>query len=111
MKFSSAHFPNLKRNLSQYKHILKGRQKMKFLKIKEVMEKTGCGKTKIYAMIKRDEFPHQYKIGSASRWRLDEVEEWIKTRPVSWQKIKSGYEIGYDSGRNNKDSLINSKLD
>ena len=56
---------------------------MKFLKIKEVMEKTGCGKTKIYDMIKRDEFPHQYKIGSASRWRLDEVENWIKTRPVS----------------------------
>ena len=61
----------------------KGRQKMKFLKIKEVVEKTGCGKTKIYAMIKEEEFPRPYKIGSASRWRLDEVENWIKTRPVS----------------------------
>lgn len=62
---------------------MKGRQKMKFLKIKEVVEKTGCGKTKIYAMIKDDVFPRPYKIGAASRWRLDEVEDWIKTRPVS----------------------------
>ena len=56
---------------------------MKLLKMKEVIEKTGCGKTKIYAMIKEEEFPRPYKIGSASRWRLDEVENWIKTRPVS----------------------------
>lgn len=56
---------------------------MKFLKIKEVMEKTGCGKTKIYAMIQDNEFPRPYKIGIASRWRSDEVENWIKTRPIS----------------------------
>lgn len=84
---------------------------MKLLKMKEVIAQTGCGKTKIYAMIKADEFPRPYKIGMASRWRSDEVENWIKTRPVSWQKIKSGYQIGYDSGGNNKYSLIYSKLD
>lgn len=56
---------------------------MKFLKIKEVTAQTGCGKTKIYAMIKNGEFPQQYKIGTASRWRSDEVENWIKSRPVS----------------------------
>ena len=56
---------------------------MKFLKIKEVMEKTGCSKTKIYAMINTHEFPRPYKIGTASRWRSDEVENWIKTRPIS----------------------------
>lgn len=61
----------------------KGRQKMKFLKIKEVLEITGCGKTKLYAMIQDNEFPRPYKIGTASRWRSDEVENWIKTRPVS----------------------------
>jgi len=56
---------------------------MKFLKIKEVLEITGCGKTKLYAMIQDNEFPRPYKIGTASRWRSDEVENWIKTRPVS----------------------------
>ena len=56
---------------------------MKFLKIGEVADKIGCGKTKIYAMIKDNEFPPPYKIGTASRWRSDEVENWIKTRPVS----------------------------
>ena len=56
---------------------------MKLLKLKEVLEITACGKTKLYAMIKDDVFPRPYKIGSASRWRLDEVEDWIKTRPVS----------------------------
>jgi phage transcriptional regulator, alpA len=61
----------------------KGRQKMKLLKLKEVLEITACGKTKLYAMINADEFPRPYKIGAASRWRLDEVENWIKTRPVS----------------------------
>ncbi|WP_070773003.1 AlpA family phage regulatory protein [Neisseria sp. HMSC065D04] len=56
---------------------------MKLLKLKEVLEITACGKTKLYAMIKDDVFPRPYKIGAASRWRLDEVENWIKTRPVS----------------------------
>lgn len=55
---------------------------MKLLKMKEVIAQTGCGKTKIYAMIKADEFPRPYKIGTASRWRSDEVENWIKTRPI-----------------------------
>lgn len=56
---------------------------MKFLKIKEVIAQTGFSKTKIYAMIKEDEFPRPYKIGASSRWKSDEVENWIKTRPVS----------------------------
>ncbi|HFC8521371.1 TPA: helix-turn-helix transcriptional regulator [Neisseria subflava] len=56
---------------------------MKFLKIKEVTAQTGCSKTKIYAMIQDGEFPRPYKIGTASRWRSDEVENWIKTRQVS----------------------------
>nr|DAP88270.1 MAG TPA: putative transcriptional regulator [Caudoviricetes sp.] len=62
---------------------MKGRQKMKLLKLKEVLEITACGKTKLYAMIKKDEFPRPCKIGSSSRWRSEEVENWIKTRPLS----------------------------
>jgi transcriptional regulator, alpA family len=56
---------------------------MKLLKLKEVLEITACGKTKLYAMIKKDEFPRPCKIGASSRWRSEEVENWIKTRPVS----------------------------
>ena len=51
---------------------------MKLLKLKEVLEITACGKTKLYAMIKKDEFTRPCKIGASSRWRSEEVENWIK---------------------------------
>ncbi|MGO4522988.1 helix-turn-helix transcriptional regulator [Dyella sp. 2RAF44] len=38
------------------------------LTIEEVKERTGLGKTKIYAMIKAGEFPRPGKFGTASRW-------------------------------------------
>ena len=53
---------------------------MKLLKIKEVIEKTGCCKTKIYAMIKDGKFPQPCKIGNASRWREDHLDDWIKAQ-------------------------------
>jgi prophage regulatory protein len=38
------------------------------LTMREVKERTGLGKTKIYAMIKAGEFPRPGKFGKASRW-------------------------------------------
>lgn len=38
------------------------------LTIHEVKDRTGLGKTKIYAMIKAGEFPAPGKFGKASRW-------------------------------------------
>lgn len=38
------------------------------LTMHEVKDRTGLGKTKIYAMIKAGEFPAPGKFGRASRW-------------------------------------------
>lgn len=38
------------------------------LTMTEVKERTGMGKTKIYAMIKTGDFPAPGKFGRASRW-------------------------------------------
>ena len=61
---------------------------MKLLKMKEVVEKTGCGKTKIYAMIKDGKFPRPCKIGNASRWREDHLDDWIKAQVQAQRKQK-----------------------
>lgn len=49
----------------------------KMLSIEGVMQKTEFGRTKIYDMIGKGEFPKPAKIGSASRWRESAVDQWI----------------------------------
>lgn len=46
----------------------------RMLKIAAVCDKTGCSKSKIYSLIKEDQFPHPVRIGGASRWIEHEVD-------------------------------------
>jgi prophage regulatory protein len=48
--------------------------------LKEVKERTGLGKTKIYAMIKSGEFPAPGKFGRASRWSEIAVDRALSRR-------------------------------
>lgn len=49
-----------------------------------VKQISGLGKTMIYALMKREEFPAAYKPGgAATRWSLREVREWRRSlQPV-----------------------------
>ena len=51
---------------------------MGLLRLKEVEEKVGWKKTKIYAMIKEDAFPTPKKFNRSSRRLSSEIEEWIR---------------------------------
>ncbi|MCS5597938.1 MAG: AlpA family phage regulatory protein [Alphaproteobacteria bacterium] len=46
--------------------------------LKEVIEITGLKKSTIYKLISEDKFPKQVKIGSASRWQLKDINEWVE---------------------------------
>lgn len=51
------------------------------LRLPAVMQRTGMGRSSIYAAVKRGEFPAQVKIGPrASGWIANEVDTWIKQR-------------------------------
>lgn len=52
---------------------------IRLLRLRQVIEMAGIGKTMIYRLIARGEFPEQYKPGGyASRWSEQEVLEWIE---------------------------------
>ena len=49
----------------------------RFLKIKQVLEKTGLCKSVMYKEISEGTFPRQTKRGRASLWLESEIESWI----------------------------------
>ena len=54
---------------------------MRILKLKEVLNRTGLGKTSLYALIKNSDFPKQIPLGSrAVGWLENEVDRWILNR-------------------------------
>ena len=52
------------------------------LKLKEVIGLISLSSATIYRMMSRGEFPRPARVGQrATRWRSDEVEEWLASRP------------------------------
>ena len=48
----------------------------------DVEERTGLGRSTIYAWISEDRFPAPFKLGAkAVRWSEREVSEWIARQP------------------------------
>jgi len=55
--------------------------KRRLLRLPEVMERTGYGKSKIYALVRAEEFPQPIKLGKrSSAWIEDEVAAWVTAR-------------------------------
>ncbi len=52
----------------------------RLLPLPKVEESTGFKSSYIYELIKSGGFPAPVKIGSASRWRQSEIQEWIAQR-------------------------------
>lgn len=49
----------------------------KLLPLPEVESRSGFKSSFIYQLIKEGKFPKPVKIGTASRWRESEVQQWI----------------------------------
>lgn len=63
---------------------------MRILKLKEVLNRTGLGKTSLYALIKNADFPKQIPLGSrAVGWLENEVDAWILEKIESRSRITS----------------------
>ncbi|MFA9240327.1 MAG: helix-turn-helix transcriptional regulator [Candidatus Paceibacteria bacterium] len=53
----------------------------KFLRISDVSEKTGLGKSTIWLWIKENKFPKPTKLSSrVTVWKNSDLEEWISSR-------------------------------
>lgn len=53
----------------------------RLIRIPEVLNKTGMGRTMLYELIKRGEFPKQYYITERIvAWQESEVDQWIDDR-------------------------------
>lgn len=54
---------------------------MRIIKLKEVLQKTGLGRTTMYGLIKSLNFPQSIPLGlRAVGWLDSEVDAWIKSR-------------------------------
>jgi len=54
---------------------------MRVLKLKDVVEKTGLGKTSIYKLINLKIFPRSINLGLRSvGWIESEIEDWIQEK-------------------------------
>ena len=63
---------------------------MRILKLKEVLNRTGLGKTTLYALICNGDFPQQIPLGlRAVGWLESEVDAWILEKIESRSRITS----------------------
>ena len=63
---------------------------MRILKLKEVLNRTGLGKTTLYALIGNGDFPQQIPLGlRAVGWLESEVDAWILEKIESRSRIIS----------------------
>ncbi len=52
-----------------------------FLKIGEVMLRVGLSRSGVYAAMRDNDFPKQFKVrGRSARWSSDEIEVWMEAR-------------------------------
>lgn len=53
---------------------------MKLIRLSDVLDRVPLGKTAVYKLIAEDEFPRPVKLGTASAWVEQEINEWIAER-------------------------------
>lgn len=59
-------------------------QSRRFLRLPDVMARTGLGRATIYSLMAAGEFPRPRKLtSSANGWLEHELLEWIDSRPVN----------------------------
>ncbi|MDO5646315.1 AlpA family transcriptional regulator [Paracoccus sp. (in: a-proteobacteria)] len=53
---------------------------LKLMRLPDVLSHLSIGKTTLYDMVKRGDFPAPIKLGRASFWSSDQVSQWISGR-------------------------------
>ena len=60
------------------------------LRLQQVMDRTGFGRSSIYAMASKGEFPKPIKIGlRSSAWLENEIKDWVRDRILESRGIAS----------------------
>ena len=56
----------------------------RLLRRRKVEKITGLGRSSIYRLMQKGEFPRPVRVGPAAvRWRESEVNAWVESRPVA----------------------------
>lgn len=59
----------------------------RFLRLDDVLYKTGLGRSTVYELIKKGEFPNSIKLTSTQvAWLESEIENWIKNKVEQHRK-------------------------
>ena len=60
------------------------------LRLQQVMDRTGLGRSSIYAMASKGGFPKPIKIGlRSSAWLENEIKDWVRDRILESRGIAS----------------------
>ena len=60
------------------------------LRLQQVMDRTGLGRSPIYAMASKGEFPKPIKIGlRSSAWLENEIRDWVRDKILESRGIAS----------------------
>ena len=60
------------------------------LRLQQVMDRTGLGRSSIYAMVSKEEFPKPIKIGlRSSAWLENEIRDWVRDKILESRGIAS----------------------
>jgi prophage regulatory protein len=54
--------------------------KVYFIRLPEVLARCGLGRTKLYELVKTDDFPGPVRIGRANLWDSQEIDLWRERR-------------------------------
>ena len=70
-------------------------QPPRFLRLTEVLERTGMGRTNLKARVKAGTFPAPCKLGTLDAWVESEVTDWINARIRDRDKaLRTGGMVG-----------------
>ncbi len=59
----------------------------RFIRLPEVMDKVGLKKSKIWAMVKNEEFPQPIKLTAGTTvWIEEEVDQWIRLQIINFRQ-------------------------
>ena len=50
---------------------------MRLLSLQSLLKKLDCGRTALYHMRRRPDFPRPVNVGAGDRWREDEIDAWL----------------------------------
>ncbi len=73
-------------------------EQLRALRVSEVERVTGLNRSTLWKLERRGEFPRRRKLlGGAVAWLSSEVDEWLRTRPLSQIGEKAAQELSQEA--------------